>query len=144
MCMHVSSGAVIYRKEKNEIEILVMFRRATGTYHLPKGTQQLGEDLETTAKREIQEETGYEVDLKEYLGMLPSSFKKEGKAIQKETHYFKAELSSPLQGPHDDEHDEIMFIPVGVAKEFLEKDGAHRLGYEREQEIVDVFFSSLV
>lgn len=142
--MHISSGAVIYREEKNEIHILIMFRRATGTYHLPKGTQQPGEDLETTAKREIKEETGYEVTLKEYLGVLLSSFTKEGKVIQKETHYFKAELASPLQTSHDDEHDEIMFVPVGAAKDFLEKNGAHRLGYETEQEIVEVFLSSLV
>ncbi len=116
MYTHVSSGAVVYRKPAaNHIEVLLLYRRASNSWHLPKGTQELGESLETTATREVKEETGVEVLLCDYLGSLPSVFKRNGEQIEKTTHYFLAEPLEVQTEKHDAEHDEVSFVAIETA-----------------------------
>lgn len=57
MPIEKSAGAVIFRKEKDTIEYLLLHYQA-GHWDFPKGNIEKGEKPEDTAKREIFEETG--------------------------------------------------------------------------------------
>ena len=122
---HVSSGAVVWKLEGGVRKFLVMYRRSTKSWHLPKGTQELGETLEATALREVQEETGLEVALDRYLGMLNSTIHRGRESMPKETHYFLAHPTGGIAGSHDAEHDEIHFLAFGAALRHLEDFSPH-------------------
>ena len=118
MKVHISSGVVVIKERKREPKVLIMYRKRSKSWHLPKGTQLPGESLEDTAKREALEETGVEIEIKKYLGKLHSQ-KSDG--TPKITHYFLAKpLSSNLQN-HDQEHDYVEFVEIREAIKRLQK-----------------------
>ncbi len=122
MQKHVSSGAVIYVQDGSILKYLLMYREKSNSWHLPKGSQNLGETLEEIALREIEEETGLKVKLQKYLTKLDSLFEKEGESIQKETHYF---LACPLDSKfslsnHDHEHDSLHLLDYEIALNHLQ------------------------
>ncbi len=72
---HISSGGIVYRLGRlSEPEILLLYRRASNSWHLPKGTRMEGERLIETATREVKEETGAVVRIHCYLGSIKSQF----------------------------------------------------------------------
>lgn len=139
MNTHVSSGGIVYRWRHGQRDILVLYRAQTGTYHLPKGTQESGESLEDAAVREIYEETGYVVSLEHHVVSVPSSFERDGVRIQKQTHYFSARAISDHGGTHDAEHDTVTFLSYEEALSRLSVAGGHRLGYEDERAVLVAF-----
>ena len=58
-----SCGGVVYREVDGKKEYLLLMQRRSGTWSMPKGHMEMGEDERTTATREIFEETGIMVDL---------------------------------------------------------------------------------
>jgi ADP-ribose pyrophosphatase YjhB (NUDIX family) len=124
MTNHISCGAVVYKNDNNQVMILLLERKLTNSWHLPKGTQNLGETIEQTVLREVEEETGLMVNLGEYLGKLDSVFERNG-PISKTTHYF---LATPISGDiskHDKEHDEVVFVEYKTALSRLENFSLH-------------------
>ena len=57
-----SCGAVIFKKEEEEIKVLCLFQRRSQSFSMPKGRMEAFETEEQTAKREIKEEIGISVD----------------------------------------------------------------------------------
>jgi len=131
---HISSGGVIYKvSENNQIKILLLHRKETDSWHLPKGTQNEGEDLIKTAMREVKEETGLDVDIEKYLGTLPS-LKEDG--AQKLTHYY---LMKPIGREldifnHEEKYDKVEWLEIEKAKKLL----SEFKEFEKEEEIVGV------
>lgn len=132
MGIHISSGAVIYTIEHGVVKVVLLHRKSTNSWHLPKGTQNPGETLEQTAIREIHEETGLNVVLGNYIGKLDSVFEKGGISVQKETHYFLAQSSGGSFLEHDIEHDQVCFLEYSTALDHLENFSL----YEQEGKIL--------
>ncbi|WP_281234306.1 NUDIX hydrolase [Flavobacterium gelatinilyticum] len=90
-----AGGGFVYNKKG---EVLFIFRN--GKWDLPKGGIEKGEDIETTAMREVEEETG--VNLLRITNKLQKTyhvFKRNGKYKLKITHWF--EMHSDFEGtPH--------------------------------------------
>lgn len=120
MNKHISSGAIVYKNESKRIEILLLHRKATDSWHLPKGTQNLGETLEQTSIREVKEETGLDIELIKYIGKLDSTYLRDGVNINKETNYFLARSIGGNIEIHDSEHDEVIFVDYSTALSRLE------------------------
>ena len=83
-CINAGGGVVL----NEEGEFLVIERN--GVWDLPKGKMEKGEDFETTALREVEEETG--LTGLEISGLLLSTFHTyplKGKMILKETQWFE-------------------------------------------------------
>jgi 8-oxo-dGTP pyrophosphatase MutT (NUDIX family) len=138
---HISSGAIVYRKSIGDIEVLAMYRKASNTWHLPKGTQESHESIEETTRREVREETGYQIELEGYLGSLKSKIFRDYGMVPKITHYFIARSSkNELQIKHDVEHDTVRFVEANKLKKLLaEKQIEH---YEKEHLILEQFLKS--
>jgi 8-oxo-dGTP diphosphatase len=120
MKLHISSGAIVFKKEKNIPKILILKRKKGPTYHLPKGTKRIGENLKQTAIREVQEETGYKIKILKYLGWLPSTATKKGQKFKKRTHYFLAKGINKIR-PKDYEHDQVLWTLPENALKLLEQ-----------------------
>jgi 8-oxo-dGTP pyrophosphatase MutT (NUDIX family) len=81
----VAAGGVVVNDEQ---QILFIFRR--GLWDLPKGKMDDGEDSETAAVREIQEETGLQqVNLEHHLMDTYHVYEERGKRILKQTVWYK-------------------------------------------------------
>jgi predicted NUDIX family NTP pyrophosphohydrolase len=81
-----SAGVVVYRRQGNGIEILLVHpggpfwrNRDAGAWSIPKGEYADGEDPETAARREFTEETGWSLTGK--LGPLGDIRQKAGKVV---------------------------------------------------------------
>ena len=95
MPIEKSSGAIIFRKQGNNIFYLLL-RYELGHWDFPKGHIEKGETLEETAIRETKEETGIS-DLKFIKGFkewFKYFFKYKGKNIMKIVTFFLAETKT--------------------------------------------------
>jgi 8-oxo-dGTP pyrophosphatase MutT (NUDIX family) len=85
-----AAGGVV-KNEKGEY--LFIFRNKH--LDLPKGHQEEGEELEVTAVREVEEETGLQdITLGEKLGVTYHTYKREGKRELKVTHWYSMQSNS--------------------------------------------------
>jgi|SRR3989338_4982020 len=89
-----SCGAIVFRRHNNNFEFLVIKHRAIagGHWDFPKGHVEHGESEEETAKREIYEETGLNVNfISDFREPISYSPKKE---VVKTVVFFLAECFS--------------------------------------------------
>jgi len=99
-----AGGGLVYNKKG---EVLFIFRN--GKWDLPKGGIEKGEEIEYTALREVEEETGVnKLLISKKLDKTYHVFRRNGKYKLKITHWF--EMTSDFDG-----------IPIGQAEEGIEK-----------------------
>lgn len=126
----VSAGGIVYRTLPSGLEIVLCGRTSAGLWGLPKGTPQDRETIEETARREVREETGLEVQIERKVGEIEYWFTRaeQGKRFHKRVHHF---LMVPVGGDvehHDHEYDLVRWFPAIEAE--------RRLTYENEAEIL--------
>ncbi|MBI4200218.1 MAG: NUDIX hydrolase [Chloroflexi bacterium] len=127
----VSAGGVVFRfAEGGGLEVVLCGRKEPAVWALPKGTPDAGEDLEQTALREVREETGVEVRLREPIGNIQYWFVRgpDGDRCHKTVHFY---LMSPTGAPlaaHDVEFDEVRWFSAEEALQVMT--------YPNEREIV--------
>ncbi len=98
------SGGVVYNKNK---EVLFIFRN--GKWDLPKGGMDKGEEMEQTAMREVEEETGVnQLKIQKKLIKTYHIFYRRGKFRLKITQWY--EMTTDFKG-----------IPLGQLEEGIEK-----------------------
>ncbi len=100
-----AGGGLVYNKKG---EILFIFRN--GKWDLPKGGTEKGEDLEQTAMREVEEETGVnQLKIEEKLQKTYHVFKRNGRYKLKQTSWYK--MTSDFEGtPHGQEDEGIQKV----------------------------------
>lgn len=88
-----SAGAIVFRKDENKIFYLLL--NYGNHWDFPKGNIEQGENEQETAKREIKEETGLNVEFingfREKIGYF---YVRDGDRISKTVIYFLAEAKS--------------------------------------------------
>jgi 8-oxo-dGTP pyrophosphatase MutT (NUDIX family) len=99
-----AGGGLVYNKKG---EVLFIFRN--GKWDLPKGGIEKGEEIEDTATREVEEETGVgRLSINRKLQKTYHVFKRNGKYKLKVTHWFEMET-------------DFVGIPIPQEKEGIEK-----------------------
>src|SRR5215467_12892956 len=79
----LAAGGVVMRNDHDLApQFAVVQSRKLATWGLPKGKLATGEDAMTAARREVLEETGYHVNVHEFLGTLVYETNSRSKAIQ--------------------------------------------------------------
>ena len=117
----ISAGGVIYKKEGGQYKICLIAKKGGKVWAFPKGRVNLGESLEETAKREIQEETGYQVEVKGKVAEINYYFhwKENNTVYHKRVHFFLMSLVNDSPGPRDSEVDDVQWFFLGDAKKKL-------------------------
>ncbi|AWI26704.1 NUDIX hydrolase [Flavobacterium pallidum] len=93
MPVQKAGGGIVYNKKN---EVLFIFRN--GKWDLPKGGIEKGEEIEYTALREVEEETGVnKLVITDKLQKTYHIFKRNGRYKLKVTHWF--EMRSTYEGP---------------------------------------------
>lgn len=131
-----SAGGVLCRKGGKSVEIVVVQRRKgietkwlPVLRQLPKGAVEDGEELQQTALREVQEETGFQGHIVGTAGEASWKYTRDGKTWQETVHYYLMKLASDTQLPHDDEFEEVLWMPIA--------DAAKMLSYPEERSLLE-------
>jgi ADP-ribose pyrophosphatase len=115
---HVGGVAVVPVNEKGELLLVRQYRHAAGKtlLEIPAGKTEQGEDFIVTARRELQEETGYAAERLEHL----VSFYSSPGFTNEQLHLFLAtNLTLKEQNLDDDEFIDVLKIPYKRALEMI-------------------------
>ncbi len=116
MMSEVSAGGLIFYRSKQGMLVLVMKDRK-GLWTFPKGKIEKGEDLETTALREIAEEVGIH-NLTLVASLAPTSYWYFRALPIRKTVYYYVFRSASLQKPvvqTEEGISEATWMPVSAA-----------------------------
>ena len=102
---------------------------------LPKGGPRKGETPEQAAGREVREETGVNVDVREPLGDVSYVYRRGGRRIHKTVHFYLCDFVSGSTDDHDHEVEEARWIPLEEARSAL--------SYPGERDLIDRALSKL-
>ncbi len=124
-----SYGGVVVRPSADgeDFELLTIVPRGTRVTGLPKGGADPGETPEETAAREVREETGTTVDVRERLGEVSYWYRRNGRRIRKTVHFFLCRYVSGDTADHDHEVDDARWIPLRDAERLLTYPAERRL-----------------
>lgn len=129
-----SSGGVVVRGCGGEAEIVVCGFDAPPNgvvWGLPKGTPECGETREQTALREVREETGLRVSIRDFIASIEYRFERftDGAACHKVVHYYLMRADGGDLSLHDNEFDYVRWLPAA--------DALSVLTYDNEVQVVE-------
>jgi ADP-ribose pyrophosphatase YjhB (NUDIX family) len=127
-----SAGGIVLRGQLAQREILLVGRdqqyRASQLWALPKGTPIPGESAQQTALREVREETGIEVAITGFAGVIAYSFLERGTRFRKRVAYYTMVAIGGDPSLHDHEYDYVAWFPLEEAR--------HMMRYANEADLV--------
>ncbi|MEZ0236321.1 MAG: NUDIX hydrolase [Actinomycetota bacterium] len=127
----VSAGGVVYRREGDDIEVVLASRRTRRgdlAWGLAKGGIEPGESHEDAAVREVLEETGYTAEIEASLGDTRYFYVWEEARIRKTVHFFLMRCTGGDPADRDDEMEEVRWFPLDRALK--------RAAYRGEREVL--------
>lgn len=118
-CVRHSGGAAVLFVKEGKIALVKQYRYlyAKEIYEIPAGKLNAGEDAETSAARELEEETGYRA---KKLIRLAQIFPSPGYTDEIIHIYFVDEADFVGQKLDDGEFLNVEFLPVGRVVEMIE------------------------
>jgi 8-oxo-dGTP pyrophosphatase MutT (NUDIX family) len=126
-----AGGVVIRRTAAGEPEVVLASRRTRRgnlAWGLAKGLVEPGEKPEEAAVREVREETGLEVEIRQPLGEISYWFVWEGERIHKRVTFFLMEAVGGDLSRHDREMEDVVWVPLSEA--------LRRASYKSEQDVL--------
>ena len=114
-----AAGGVLTRVGSDGTEVLVVHRPRYDDWSLPKGKAEPGESDEDAARREISEETGWQVDLGPELATVEY---RDRHGRPKRVRYWHMTPVAFLGFLPNDEIDNVRWIPIGEAATLLSYD----------------------
>jgi 8-oxo-dGTP pyrophosphatase MutT (NUDIX family) len=128
----VSYGGVVVRGGDVVVIVPRGRKRVLG---LPKGGANAGESPEQTTAREVREETGITVTVRERLGQVDYTYRRGGRRIDKTVHFYLCAFEAGDTADHDHEVDDARWMPLREAR--------RRLSYPGEREMIERALSIL-
>jgi 8-oxo-dGTP pyrophosphatase MutT (NUDIX family) len=131
-----SAGGVVVRDE--QVVVIVPTRRAADgsrVLALPKGHVDPGETPVQAAEREVREETGVVAAPVTELGETRYWYRRDGRTIGKSVAFFLFEYREGDIRDHDDEVEEVRWIPIEQAE--------RELSHSAEREMVSLALAYL-
>lgn len=112
-----SCGALVFRKQGNSYELVLLRHRFGGHWSFPKGHVEKGENERQTALREVKEETGLTIRLLEGFRESVEYSPKPG--IRKQVVYFLGKALGEMLVPQEEEISEVHWFPIDQAGEMV-------------------------
>ena len=126
-----AGGLVVEDRPDGRWVVLISRRNAVGhlQWTLPKGGLEAGEDLEGAAIREVEEETGLRSSIREKLGVVDYWFvwRPDEVRYHKYVHYYLMDFLGGDTTLHDDEAEDVVWMPIAEALRRLTHSNERRL-----------------
>ncbi len=115
----ISAGGIVFRREGNSWKVL-MVKNRRGSWTFPKGRVEVGENLEDTAVREVEEETAVKASVVKYAGSVDYVYHKdEGVVVNKKVHFFIMKYISGDPLPDGVENIAARWIDLHKVKDYM-------------------------
>jgi 8-oxo-dGTP pyrophosphatase MutT (NUDIX family) len=116
----VSAGGLVFDDRPDGRWVVLISRRSAAgqlQWTLPKGGLEDGEDLQAAAIREVEEETGLRSEITDELGVVDYWFvwRPDEVRYHKYVHYFLMAHIGGDTSVHDDEAEEVVWLPIADA-----------------------------
>jgi len=135
----VSAGGVVFRGEKNSVEVVIVSVGGQHRWQLPKGLVDAGEKPEIAAVREAREEGGVASEVVELIETIEYWYAGLDNGIRvrfhKRVHFFLLRYLSGDTKDHDWEVNEARWVPIEDATSQLAFDNEKRV-MERARELL--------
>lgn len=126
-----AAGGAVCREAGGRLEVLLVHRAHYDDWSIPKGKVEEGEDDETCAEREVEEETGLRV---RRLDELPSVRWIDRFGRPKVARYWRMEpVPADARAHPQHEVDEVAWLPV--------EEAIGRLTYERDAAVLEALLA---
>jgi 8-oxo-dGTP pyrophosphatase MutT (NUDIX family) len=129
--LETSYGGVVVRG----YDVLVITPAGRHVTGLPKGGLEAGETPEQAAAREVREETGVVAAVREPLGDVRYTYRRNGRRIRKTVHFFLCDYVEGSTEDHDHEVDDARWIAIAGART--------QLTYPGERALIDTLLSKM-
>ena len=128
----VSAGGLVFEDRPDGRWVVLISRRSAAgqlQWTLPKGGLEAGEDLEAAAIREVEEETGLRSSIREKLGVVDYWFvwRPDEVRYHKYVHYYLMDFLGGDTEHHDDEAEDVVWMPIAEALRRLTHTNERRL-----------------
>ena len=119
ICEHPGAVAIVAVTKKKEIILIKQYRHAAKKVMLeiPAGLIDKGEDLQTAAKRELEEETGY---VAKKVTPVFEAFASPGYSMEVLSFYLTTDLEKKKQRCEEDENIEVVPLKIKDAWQLVE------------------------
>jgi 8-oxo-dGTP pyrophosphatase MutT (NUDIX family) len=135
----VSAGGVVYRGEKDNVEVVIVSVGGQNRWQSPKGLVDKGENPEVTAVREAREEGGVSSEVVQLIETIEYWYAGLDNGIRvrfhKRVHFFLLRYLSGDTRDHDWEVNEARWVPIEDATSQLAFDNERRV-MERARELL--------
>ncbi len=135
----VSSGGVVFRKNGEAVEVVLVSVKGGRSWCLPKGLVDEGETAEETALREVREETGLTCRVVAPLGDISYWYYLSGENVKcrKTVSFFLMEYLEGDTSNHDEEVDAAEWMLISTAHDLLSFRGDREV-LERAMKKLDI------
>jgi 8-oxo-dGTP pyrophosphatase MutT (NUDIX family) len=127
----VSAGGVVFRGEKDRLEVVIVSVGGQNRWQLPKGLVDAGEKPEITAVREAREEAGVDSEVVQHLETIEYWFAglDGGQRVRfhKHVHFYLLRYLAGDTREHDWEVNEARWVPIDDATRQLTFDSERRV-----------------
>jgi len=120
-----SCGALVYRKQGEKLQLLILRHRMGGHWSFPKGHVEAGETETETALREVKEETGLNIELLSGFREQVTYSPRQG--IKKDVVYFLGFAKDSRTSRQEEEISEIRWINLDQTYNYLTYENDRRL-----------------
>ena len=129
----VSAGGVVYRGERDNIEVVIVAVGGNNRWQLPKGLVDKDESPEVTAVREAREEGGVTSEVVQHIETIEYWYAGLDNGIRvrfhKRVHFYLLRYVSGDTSDHDWEVNEARWVPIA--------DAAGQLAFENERRVME-------
>ena len=134
-----SAGGVVFRREKDRVEVVIVSVGGQNRWQLPKGLVDAGENPEITAVREAREEGGVSSEVVQPIETIEYWYAGLENGIRvrfhKRVHFYLLRYLSGDTKDHDREVNEARWVPIEDATSQLAFDNEKRV-MERARELL--------
>ncbi|WP_017873587.1 NUDIX domain-containing protein [Candidatus Caldatribacterium saccharofermentans] len=114
-----SSGGVVVQRKGSSFEVLLIRKRGSPFWTLPKGHLEGGESEEAAALREVAEETGCVPRLGPRIGEIAFTYERNGRLFEEHAAFYLMEAMTRGSLPPQDEVEEVRWVDLAQALDLL-------------------------
>lgn len=112
-------GGIVRKLEGQNQYILLIRKKNSPLWTLPKGHQENDESIQETALREVKEETGFNCRIEKKAGEIQFQYQKNGQNFLEKVHYFFMVPIGNVNAFDTGEIEEIRWVEIEKAPNLL-------------------------